>query len=279
MADPRPGFQVVPVPRAQRQIGDWLVQAARRHTMHALLEVDVTDARRAIRAARARTGEPLSFTAYVVACLARAIDEDRSMHAHPKGRGKLVLFDDVDVAVAVEHTLERARIPVPHIIRAANRKTAIEITREIGGAVTEPDPYGSLRRLLPVWLLVPGPIRRFFLSLLLGDPERHKRVTGTTFVSAVGMFGAGTAWGIPMGENYTLGLTVGSIARKPGIVRDAGGERIEPRELLSLTLTFDHDVIDGAPAARFTRRLTQLLEGAAVLDALAAASPAESSSG
>ncbi|HEY6012791.1 MAG TPA: hypothetical protein VIU37_02245, partial [Candidatus Limnocylindrales bacterium] len=72
MADSRPGFQVVPVPRAQRQIGDWLVQAARRHTMHALLEVDVTDARRAIRAARARTGEPLSFTAYVVACLARA---------------------------------------------------------------------------------------------------------------------------------------------------------------------------------------------------------------
>ena len=96
----------------------------------------------AIRAARTQTGEPLSFTAYVVACLARAIDEDRSMHAHPKGRGKLVLFDDVDVAVAVEHTLERARIPVPHIIRAANRKTAIEITREIGGAVTEPD-HGS----------------------------------------------------------------------------------------------------------------------------------------
>ena len=112
MESPESGFEVVPVPRAQRQIGDWLVEAARRHTMHALLEVDVTDARRQIRAARARTHEPLSFTAYVVACLARAIDEDKSMHAHRKGRGELVLFDEVDVAVAVEHTVERARIPV-----------------------------------------------------------------------------------------------------------------------------------------------------------------------
>lgn len=261
------GFDIVPVPRAQRQIGDWLVEAARRHTMHALLEVDVTDSRREIRATRARTRLALSFTAFVVACLARAIDEDKSMHALRRGRDELVLFDEVDVAVAVERTVERVRIPVPHIIRAANRKSPAQITREIGGAVTETDPYGSLRRLLPVWLYVPGSIRRLLLRTWLGDPVRRKRVTGTTFVSAVGMFGAGTAWGVPMGQNYTLGLTVGSIARKPGVVRDAEGERIEPREYLSLTLTFDHDVVDGAPAARFTRRLTQLLEGAEILDA------------
>jgi pyruvate/2-oxoglutarate dehydrogenase complex dihydrolipoamide acyltransferase (E2) component len=262
VADSNSGFQVVPVPRAQRQIGDWLVEAARRHTMHALLELDVTDSRRRIREARARTGEPLSFTAFVVACLARAIDEDKLMHAHRKGRGRLVLFDEVDVAVAVEHVVEGVRIPVPHVIRAANHKSPSQITREIGGAVGDDDPYGFLRRLLPAWLLVPGPIRRFVLGLWLGDPARRKRLTGTTFVSAVGMFGVGTAWGVPKGQNYTVGLTVGSIARKPGIVRDAVGERIEPREFLSLTITFDHDIVDGGPAARFARRLTELLEGA-----------------
>jgi hypothetical protein len=32
------------------------------------------------------------------------------------------------------------------------------------------------------------------------------------------------------------------------------------REILSLTLVFDHDVIDGAPAARFTHRLVELIE-------------------
>lgn len=37
------------------------------------------------------------------------------------------------------------------------------------------------------------------------------------------------------------------IARKPGVVE----EKIAVREYLSLTLDFDHDIIDGAPAVRF----------------------------
>ena len=36
--------------------------------------------------------------------------------------------------------------------------------------------------------------------------------------------------------------------------------RIEPREILNLTVVFDHDVIDGAPAARFARRLVEMIE-------------------
>jgi len=50
---------------------------------------------------------------------------------------------------------------------------------------------------------------------------------------------------------------VGGISRKPAVV----GDRIEPREILHLTVGFDHDVVDGAPAARFVQRLTELIEG------------------
>jgi pyruvate/2-oxoglutarate dehydrogenase complex dihydrolipoamide acyltransferase (E2) component len=260
-----PDFHVVSVPLAQRQIDDWLAAAARRHTMHALLELDITDARRAIRERRAETGEPLSFTAFVVACLARAIDEDKTMHAHRKGRHELVLFDDVDVTVVVERWVEGARVPVPHIVRAANRKSSTEITREIQAAATGSLGYARARRLLPVWLRVPASIRRAVWSRWLADPHRRKRLTGTTFVSAVGMFGHGTAWGMPQAQNYTLGLTVGGIARKPAVVRTADGERIEPREFVCLTLSFDHEIVEGAPAARFTARLKELMEGAAVL--------------
>jgi len=49
---------------------------------------------------------------------------------------------------------------------------------------------------------------------------------------------------------------VGSTAWKPAVVEG----RIEPREILNLTVVFDHHVIDGAPAARFTRRLVELIE-------------------
>lgn len=42
-------------------------------------------------------------------------------------------------------------------------------------------------------------------------------------------------------------------------------ERLEEREILCLTLTLDHDLIDGTPAARFAERLKELIEGAAQL--------------
>ena len=44
---------------------------------------------------------------------------------------------------------------------------------------------------------------------------------------------------------HGLGLVVGSTAWKPAVVEG----RIEPREILNLTVLFDHDVIDGAPAS------------------------------
>ena len=135
-----------PFPPSQHQMLDWLGLMHRQHTVHALLEVDVTDARRAIREHRARTSAGLSFTAYIVANLARAVDEDRRMHAYRSGRSRLVLFDDVDVTVLVETDVEGARIPFPHIVRAANRKTVDQIHDEIRAAQATGAPYAASRR-------------------------------------------------------------------------------------------------------------------------------------
>ncbi len=51
-------------------------------------------------------------------------------------------------------------------------------------------------------------------------------------------------------------LGVGRIQRRPAVVAD----QIVARDLLTLSLTFDHRVVDGAPAARFLQTLTQYVE-------------------
>jgi len=51
-------------------------------------------------------------------------------------------------------------------------------------------------------------------------------------------------------------MTVGGIGQKPGVVDG----HIAIRDYLSLTISFDHELIDGAPAARFTQRLKDLIE-------------------
>ncbi len=47
------------------------------------------------------------------------------------------------------------------------------------------------------------------------------------------------------------------VAERPAFAPDGG---IERREYLSLTVSVDHDVVDGAPAARFIQRLNELIE-------------------
>jgi len=234
----------------------------RQHTIHGLLEFDVTETRRAIHAWRRKSGRPLSFTALLVASFAHAIGEDTRMQAYRKGKRQVVLFDDVDVAVLVEHVIDGARIPVPHVVRAANRKTPADVDAEIRGAQNDPDPYGRARRFAPLWLLLPAAIRRFALARLLADPGRRKRFTGTAAVTAVGMFGKGSGWGIPF-ISHSICLTGGGVGRKPGLARDG---RIEARDVLCLTISVDHDVANGAPVARFISRLRDSVESAELLE-------------
>ena len=59
-------------------------------------------------------------------------------------------------------------------------------------------------------------------------------------------------------------VKAGAISVKPRYAGE-GGE-LQPREMLDLTLMFNHDVIDGAPAARFSGRLAELMESARGLE-------------
>lgn len=89
---------------------------------------------------------------------------------------------------------------------------------------------------------------------------------GAVTVTTVGMFGKSGGWPLPLPIGHPLAVAVGGISRKPAYV--GGEDRLEPREFLDLTLIFDHDVIDGAPAARFSARLVNLMESAAGLEEL-----------
>jgi pyruvate/2-oxoglutarate dehydrogenase complex dihydrolipoamide acyltransferase (E2) component len=259
----RARFEVKPFPRERHDVVDALEVGVRRHMVHALLELDVTRARQLIRDHEASAGERLSFTAFVVASLARAIEANKRLHAYRDWRGRLVLFDDVDVVTLVES--EADAVAIPHVVRAANRRTVREIHDEIRRIQAEPGASAQRSGLLVrLSRLTPGFLRRLFFRALRRDPHSLRRIAGTTLVTAVGMFGAGAGWAVGIVPLHTLCLTVGGITRKPGLV----DERIEPREYLSLTASIDHDIVDGAPAARFVRRLRELVESAEVLQVI-----------
>lgn len=105
--------------------------------------------------------------------------------------------------------------------------------------------------------------RRLFLRLLPRFPLRLRRLAGTTVVTAVGMFaGKGGGWALGIVPLHTLGVTIGGIVERPAV--EAG--QLVTHEHLALTISVDHDVVDGAPAARFVRSLREAMETAGVVD-------------
>ncbi|MBI5031403.1 MAG: 2-oxo acid dehydrogenase subunit E2 [Chloroflexi bacterium] len=231
------------------------------HTIYGLLEVDVTIARRLIAEHKARTGETLSFAGFLTFCLAHAVDEDKSIQAHRKGEKHLVLVDDVNVGLMVERKVGEKTALMGYVVRAANHKTCREIHDEIRKVQSEPVPPG---RGMPNWfrsaMLLPWPLSRLAIVLLRMNSRRDPTIVvsmgGTVDITSVGMFGGGHS-GWPLTPTFhPVGLAVGSITWKPAVVEG----RIEPREILNLTVTFDHDIVDGGPATRFVRCLVELIE-------------------
>ena len=54
-------------------------------------------------------------------------------------------------------------------------------------------------------------------------------------------------------------MGIGTIARLPRYY-DEASEILVPRYIMKLSLTYDHRIVDGAPAARFALRVRELLE-------------------
>lgn len=253
-------YDLIPFSSRREIIVDAGYLAARRHIIYGFLEVDVTRPRRLIRSLSARTGSPISFTAYLVACLGRAIAAAPQVQAYRNWRGQLVVFHDVDVVTMIEP--EPGAVAIAHIQRSVQRRSVLELSDEIRSVQANPGSSEQNSRLVRIAPRIPRFARLLYFRLLKKNPPWFRRMAGTTVITAVGMFGKGAGWGLGFLPTHTLGLTVGGIAEKPR-VHDG---LITIREVLNLTLSFDHDIVDGAPAARFAKNLTRLIESGSVLE-------------
>lgn len=249
------GYRIVPFTTNRRLVAASASVGREQNNIQALVEVDITEPRRFIRAHRQRTGEKLSLTAYVITCLARAVAEHPNLNAFRKGRN-LIILDDVTINVLVEREIGGEIVPDGLGIRAAQSKGYRQIHDEIRAAQQHGDDgLGGLSGV--TWVrFIPSFLFRPFIRLAsrnIGMMERF----GAVGVTAVGMFGPKNEamWLIPLVGGATVNVAVGSIVERP-CARDG---QLESREHLCLTVTFNHDIVDGAPAARFLKRYSELL--------------------
>ncbi len=246
------GYRSVPFGINRRIVSASAAVSRGRNTIHLVAEVDITRPRRMLARHHELTGEKLSLTAYVVVCLARVCAENPRFNSFRKGR-RLIVFDDVAISVLVEREFEGENVPEPVVIYSANRKTYREINDEIRAARGRPGKYlGSSSGTS--WIrFIPGFLLRAFVRLASRNIGMQKRF-GVVGVTAVGMFGSIPMWMLPL-TSATVTAAVGSIVPRTVIIDGLAQER----EHLCITLSFDHDIVDGAPAARFASRFAELM--------------------
>jgi len=179
----------------------------------------------------ARENKP-GFTDYVIAAAARALRAHPIVNSQVTSDG-IALLPDVHVGMAV--ALDEGLV-VP-VVRHAERLDLTALAAETKRLATA--ARGG--------------------SLALNDLEG-----GTFSVSALGMFGVDAFTPVINPPNAAI-LGVGRL--REDLVLGAKG-KVSTTKRLTLSLTWDHRVFDGAPAAQFAQTIVELLNDPKALDAV-----------
>ena len=165
----------------------------------------------------------VSYTALILKAAATALTEMSIVNSTLEG-DRIKIFADVNVGVAVA-TANGLVVPV---VRNADKRDL----KDIDAAVLELTEKAQLAKL------------------------SREEVTGGTFtVTNLGMYGVDFFIPIINPPEAAI-LAVGRIVEKPKSVDG----KVEVKPLMMLSLSYDHRIIDGAPAAEFLRKIKDRLE-------------------
>lgn len=231
-----------------------------KHHVSALLEFDVTDSRIKLKALK-RNGDRVSFTGWLIKVISKALTQHPEVSAYWCNKRKIILFDDINISILVEKKIGDQRVPLPMVIEKTNEKSVAEITLEIENAQHQSLSKDEMVLNKPpklyerLYYMLPGFIRRVAWRYILSHPKVAYRNMGNAVITSLGMMGRINGWFIPK-SIHPVSFGTGSIIKKPRVVNN----EIKIREILNVTVLFDHDVVDGAPMVRFLNDLTTYVE-------------------
>ena len=187
------------------------------------MEINTSEIFRLREAYEKLNKEELSFNTVFIASVAKALQKYPLLNSTLVGE-EIKVFEEVNIGLAVA-TEQGLIVPVA---RDADKKSLTEVNKLVKDLIEK--------------------ARQDKLSI--------KEVTGGTFtITNLGMYGIDTF--TPMiypGQAAILGI--GRILEKP-VVQNG---RVDVKRLATLSLTFDHRIVDGALGARFLSFLKSLLE-------------------
>lgn len=193
-------------------------------------EVDATalvELRRRLVERYEQQGLNVSYNSILVRMVAQALRENPSINVSLEG-SQVLIWEKINIGVAVE--LDEGLI-VP-VVRSADKLSIVEIEKILQDLFER----ARTRKLTP-------------------DEVRG----GTFTITNLGHLGIDAFTPI-LNRPESAILGVGRIRPSAAVIEEGGAPKIGVRSRMVLSLTVDHRLIDGAPAARFLHRVASLIE-------------------
>jgi len=190
-------------------------------------EVDMTECVRmresVVESIEKRYGVRISYTDIIAKAVARAIEDKPIVNSSLEG-DHIVIHDRINIGIA---TAVEGGLVVP-VVKDVGSKTIPQISAEI---------------------------KELVARARAGKSSTEDLQGGTFTITNLGTYGVDSFNPvITPGQSAILGVC--RIAQKPAVIDG----RIEIRSMMNLCLTFDHRIMDGAPAAEYLASLRQILE-------------------
>ncbi len=250
----------IPFPRSRLGTLPVARLGARHHATVALLEIDITKARRRMLPQAPGTTSLLSWLAGQIAVSIRTHPEVEST-----SRRRTPNSESVHVRVMVERTLGDRRICVPLLLAHADSRSTEEMAEQIDAARQEPLDEAQIvlgrfgRRICSMlcgpFRALPPSIRMKLVNRAVAAP-RHLHIGPlpagrTVTVSSLGPGVRVRGWYIPRAQE-PVAVGVGAVGQKAAVING----RIEPREILHLSV-----LLEGNAETKASRWLSSLIKG------------------
>ena len=225
--------EVVPFSALRKRIAEHMVRskATSAHVLQAI-EVDfsaVDAARGALKKAwKQRENPSLTYLPFVARAVALALPEYPHLNAQVTG-DSLTVYRSINLSIAVD--IERSGLLAPVIKNVASLQV--------------PDIARLIARIA----------ERARSNALKPDDMTE----GTYSLTNNGSFGTFITAPV-INQPQVAILSIDGVHRRPWVVTDEKGERIEVRPVGVLAHSFDHRALDGAYSAAYLRRLKQIIE-------------------
>lgn len=225
--------EIMEMGRMRKLIAEHMVMSkATSPHVTSFIEVDVTDIvdwRNSVKGEfQKKHGQKITFTPIFIEAVARAISDFPMVNISVDG-DKIIKKANINIGMAA--ALPTGNLIVP-VIKNADQLNLLGLTKAVN------DLAGRARENK----LKPNEIQ-----------------DGTFTMTNVGTFG--NVMGTPIiNQPQVAILAVGAIRKKPAVVETEYGDLIAVRQLMFMSLSYDHRVVDGMLGGSFLRRIGDYLE-------------------